>query len=289
MGRPPAVKPYLAKPGPWLVAHRGGSLLSPENTLVAFDRAVALGADAIETDVHLTRDGVVVVFHDDETSRLTGRPGTLEERTLAEVRALDPAFGFTLDGGRSFPFREQRFAIPTLWEALQALPTIPLIIELKSVEVAAPALAVLRETDNLHRVLIGSFLDEALIPFQRAGVPVSPGSGTLTRLLMSATFMGVSLIASDSEPYDDARSTEDHQSRARTSSFPFQALCIPRFHHLVPLPVRGFAQTLRDAGGPTHIWTINDPARAAKLWRSGINGIISDDPALMLRTRETLQ
>jgi glycerophosphoryl diester phosphodiesterase len=57
---------------------------------------------------------------------------------------------------------------------------------------------------------------------------------------------------------------------------------------VIPLPVQGFAQMMRAAGGPTHIWTINDPARAAQLWRDGINGIISDDPALMLRTRETL-
>lgn len=251
--------------------------------------AAELGVDALEFDIHLAKDGVPVVHHDATLERTTDGRGPIRERSSLELGRLSASQHFTPDGGRSFPFREQRFAIPTLWEVLQALPTTPLIIELKSVEVAAPALAVLRETDNLHRVLIGSFLDEALIPFQRAGVPVSPGSGTLTRLLMSATFMGVSLIASDSEPYDDARSTEDHQSRARTSSFPFQALCIPRFHHLVPLPVRGFAQMMRDAGGPTHIWTINDPARAAKLWRSGINGIISDDPALMLRTRETLQ
>jgi glycerophosphoryl diester phosphodiesterase len=57
---------------------------------------------------------------------------------------------------------------------------------------------------------------------------------------------------------------------------------------VIPLPVAGFARMMRAAGGPTHIWTINDPARAVALWRAGINGIISDDPAVMLRTRESL-
>jgi glycerophosphoryl diester phosphodiesterase len=58
---------------------------------------------------------------------------------------------------------------------------------------------------------------------------------------------------------------------------------------VIPLPVTRFATMMRAAGGPTHVWTINDPARATALWRAGINGIITDDPALMLRTRETLQ
>ena len=74
-------KPYLDLPSPWLVAHRGGSALAPENTLAAFDRADALGADAIETDVRLSRDGVVMVFHDEDTRALTGAPGTIEART----------------------------------------------------------------------------------------------------------------------------------------------------------------------------------------------------------------
>src|SRR5512139_3843484 len=98
-------KPYLDRPGPWVVAHRGGSALAPENTFPAFDRAVALGADALEIDVRLTGDGAVVVFHDEETARLTGEPGTIEGRTLAEVAALDAAFSFSRDGGASFPLR----------------------------------------------------------------------------------------------------------------------------------------------------------------------------------------
>jgi len=248
-----------------VIGHRGARAVRPENTLQSLLFAAELGVDALEFDLHLAKDGIPVVHHDLTLDRTTDASGPVRDRSSIELGRVSASHHFTLDGGRSFPFREARFAIPTLWEVLTAIPDLPLIIELKSVEVAAPTLALLRETDNLHRVLVGSFLDEALIPFVRAGVPVSPGSSTLTRRYVQAA-LGV-----------------------RPRSLPFQALCIPRFHHFIPLPVIGFAQMMRAAGGPTHIWTINDPARAKRLWRSGINGIISDDPARMLRTRETLQ
>lgn len=237
----------------------------PENTLQSLQFAQALGVDALEFDLHLAKDGVPVVHHDATLDRTTDASGPVRALSSAELGRISASHGFSLDGGRSFPFRERRFAVPTLWEALHACPDIPLIIEMKSVEVAEPALEVLRETGNLHRVLIGSFLDAALIPFREAGVPVSPGADTL-KARYAAAVLG-----------------------ARPASLPFQALCIPRFHYVIPLPVTGFARMMRSAGGPTHVWTINDPARATQLWRDGINGIISDDPALMLRTRETLQ
>ena len=249
---------------PYIIAHRGDSDVRPENTLQSLLFAASLGVDALEFDVHLAKDGVPVVMHDATLEGTTDGTGFVRDRTSIELGRLSASHNFTSDDGRTFPFRESRFAVPTLWEVLTAIPDLPLIIEMKSVEVAEAALAVLRETDNLHRVLIGSFLDEALIPFARAGVPYSPGSGALKRLYAAAA-LGVG-----------------------PKSVPFQALCIPRFHYVLPLPVLGFARMMRIAGGPTHVWTINDPARATALWRAGINGIISDDPELMLRTRETL-
>jgi glycerophosphoryl diester phosphodiesterase len=247
-----------------VIGHRGARAVRPENTLQSLLFAASLGVDALEFDVHLAKDGVPVVMHDPTLERTTDGTGFVRDRTSIELGRLSASHNFTSDGGRTFPFRKSRFAVPTLWEVLTAIPDLPLIIEMKSVEVAEAALAVLRETDNLHRVLIGSFLDEALIPFARAGVPYSPGSGALKRLYAAAA-LGVG-----------------------PKSVPFQALCIPRFHYVLPLPVLGFARMMRIAGGPTHVWTINDPARATALWRAGINGIISDDPELMLRTRETL-
>jgi glycerophosphoryl diester phosphodiesterase len=248
-----------------VIGHRGARAVMPENTLQSLRHAVALGADALEFDLHLAKDGVPVVHHDATLDRCTDASGPVRDRTSLELGRVDAGHRFTSDGGRSYPFRAQGIAVPTLWEALEACQEIPLIIEMKSVEVAAPALQMLRETGNLGRVLVGSFLDAALIPFREAGVPVSPGADTL-KARYAAALLG-----------------------ARPKRLPFQALCIPRFHYVIPLPVHGFARMMRSAGGPTHVWTINDPARATELWRAGINGIITDDPALMLRTRETLQ
>lgn len=247
-----------------VIGHRGARAVRPENTLQSLLHAVELGVDALEFDLHLAKDGVPVVHHDATLERTTDAAGPIRDRSSIELGRVSASQHFTPDGGRSFPFRAERFAVPTLWEVLEACRGLPLIIELKSVEVAEPALRVLRDSGNLDRVLVGSFLDDALIPFRRAGVPVSPGSRTLTRLYAHA--------ALGSSPH----------------TLPFQALCIPRFHYVIPLPVAGFARMMRAAGGPTHIWTINDPARAVELWRAGINGIISDDPGLMLRTRESL-
>jgi glycerophosphoryl diester phosphodiesterase len=153
--------PYLARPRPWLVAHRGGARLAPENTLVAFDLARDLGADAIETDVHLSKDGEVIVFHDDDTLRLCGVPGTIEARTVEEIRALDAAFSFSPDGGATQPLRGRGVHPPTLAETLARHPGMRFNLEAKSSD---PALAealvrVVRDAGRMDEVCLGSFDD----------------------------------------------------------------------------------------------------------------------------------
>ncbi len=156
------MKPYLELPRPWLVAHRGGAGLAPENTLPAFDLAARLGADAFELDVHLTADGEVVVFHDDETSRLTGQPGTIEARTLAQVERLDAGFGFTPDGGGTFPWRGQGVAPPLLAELLRRHPRTRMNVEAKSADerLAEALVRSVRGAGALERVCLGSQHDE---------------------------------------------------------------------------------------------------------------------------------
>lgn len=221
---------------------------------------MALGADALEFDLHLSRDGVPVVIHDPTLDRTTDASGPVRARTMAELASVDAGARFTADGGKSFPYRGQGIGVPTLEEVLAAIPDLPLIIELKTVEVARAALQVLERTGNLARIVIGSFLDDALLPFREAGVPTSPGVRTLTRNYLPAMLRAATPI-------------------------PFQSLCIPLSYYGLPLPVRGFAAMMRAAGAPTHIWTVNDPGVARRLWRAGISGIITDDPGLMLRAR----
>jgi glycerophosphoryl diester phosphodiesterase len=245
-----------------VIGHRGDRAFAPENTIESLLQAVAKGVDAVEFDLHLSRDGVPVLMHDSTVDRTTSGAGEVREQTVDQLKHHNAGARQTSDGGRTYPWRDRGVRVPTLAEALAALPpTLPLIIEMKTVEVALPALRVLERTQSLARVLVGSFLEDALIPFKNAGVPVSAAPPTLTRLYVPS-LLGVA-----------------------KGPRPFQALCIPRYHRVLPLPVRGFATMMRAAGGPTHVWTVNDPAVARRLWARGVNGIISDDPGAILRAR----
>ena len=130
--------PFFASPRPLVFAHRGGSALAPENTIAAFDNGLALGADGLELDVHLSRDGVVVVHHDRTLERTTTLHGPIAERTAEELRRAD---------------------VPTLAEVLARYRDPRIIIELKvnSAELAAAAIDVVRQADAVDRVCLGSF------------------------------------------------------------------------------------------------------------------------------------
>jgi len=121
---------FFSGPEPRLFAHRGASARSPENTLESFRLARKAGAPYLELDVHLSVDGQVVVIHDNSVSRTTGRRGRVERMTLAEIRRLDAGHEFTLDRGRSFPYRAQGLLIPTLEEVLEEFPEARIAIEL---------------------------------------------------------------------------------------------------------------------------------------------------------------
>ncbi len=255
------MRPYLALPPPWLVAHRGGSLLAPENTLAAFDRASALGADAIETDVRLTRDGVVVVFHDDDT-RLLGVGGTIEERTAAEVARLDAGACFTPDG-TSFPYRGQGLTVPTLAEAFRRYPGMRWNIDAKSEDPAlAKALAeAVAAAGAEDRVCLGSFFDAQA---ERLGA----------LLPRCARFL----------PQEAATC---HVLAARSGA---SAASCPGGYDLADLPHRLGDMVVVDAavvehfhalGIPVHVWTIDEEAEMRELLALGVDGIVTDRPDVL--------
>src|SRR5262245_47292975 len=115
--------PFFALRRPLAIGHRGCAGEVPENTLASFERGVADGAVVIETDVHLTRDGVPVLVHDPEVARVTDGSGSVRELSFAEIRALDAGFHFTAADGTA-PYRGAGLRIPSLAEALDALPGV---------------------------------------------------------------------------------------------------------------------------------------------------------------------
>ena len=123
---------------PLVYAHRGGAALRPENTIAAFDHGLACGADGLEFDVHLSRDGVVVIHHDETLERTTSGHGRVADHTAAELAALE---------------------VPALADVLQRYPEIPLIVELKvdSPELAHRVVDLLRAAGAVERSALGSF------------------------------------------------------------------------------------------------------------------------------------
>ena len=147
--------PFFSASRPQVFAHRGGSALAPENTIVAFDHGLALGADGLELDVHLSRDGVVVVHHDRLLDRTTALRGPIAERTAEELR---------------------RAGVPALGDVLARYRDARVIIELKvnHPELAAAVVDVVRRAEAIERVCLGSFGRRVL----RAARAIEPAIAT---------------------------------------------------------------------------------------------------------------
>jgi glycerophosphoryl diester phosphodiesterase len=149
--------PFFAASRPLVFAHRGGSGLAPENTIAAFDTGLALGADGVELDVRLSRDGVVVVHHDASLERTTNVQGAVSALSATELARVDAGWRFRR--GAEYPFRNLGVGVPTLAAVLARYRDTRFIVELKLnlAELAEAAVAVVRRADALDRVCFGSF------------------------------------------------------------------------------------------------------------------------------------
>ena len=246
----------LARP---VIGHRGNRAFAPENTLESFLEAVALGVDAVEFDVHVSRDGVPVVFHDATLERTTDGIGTLASRSVAELKRLDAGARFTRDNGRTFPWRGRGVTVSTFDELIEALPSqLPCIIDVKTAAATEPLRHAVRRHGMAARIIVAGFDPQATRPLRGAGFALGASAPDVVALLWPA------LLRRPAAPPQ------------------VQALCIPPRWHGLPVPIAALVRTLRGSGTVTHIWTVNDPAQARRLWDAGVQGIISDDPGLIL-------
>lgn len=245
-----------------VIGHRGNRAHSPEDTLESMREAVALGVDALEFDVHVTRDGIPVVHHDPTLDRTTSGRGALASHALLELAAFDAGHHFTTDGGRTFPWRDRGVRIPTLDAVLAEFATLPLIIELKTPDATAATRAVIARHAAERRVIVAGFDAASMRPL--AGGPLALGACTADLIrLLPAALLGL------------------HGPAA-----PFVAACIPPTHNGFPVPIGAFARLMRRRGGVVHVWTVNHAAEAERYWALGVQGIISDDPAVILKARD---
>jgi glycerophosphoryl diester phosphodiesterase len=244
---------------PICFAHRGAAAELPENTLPSFARALELGADALETDLHLTRDGVIVVAHDDDGLRMAGVRAKIRESTLAEVRAWDAGYGFVEGGER--PFAGKGYRVPTLEELLEAFPNVLLNVDAKQLDppVVPPLLALLERQGASARVNVASFHRRALRDARRRGYPGTTGLAPLE--------MGALL----SLPRAACRALRRVGRLGDVAQ-------IPPKEGPVVLARRSFVEKLHDVGLVVDFWTINEPEEAEALLALGADGIMTDDP-----------
>ena len=249
-----------------VIGHRGASGLAPENTLQSFALALEQGADALEFDVRVTSDGVPVVMHDPTLARTCDRREPVESLSAQAMVEADAGFHFTTDGGASWPWRGKSIGIPTVAEVLERFPSAPLLIEVKEVRAAGPLARLIRERGATDRVVVASFLEEALQPFYEAPeIPTGASRQGILRLWLRA-------MAGLPAP------------RVRYGTY-----AVPdRFRDRIHVPTVRFIRAARRSGCPVHVWTVNDPGRARMLWQRGVAGVITNFPGMMVAERSAI-
>ncbi len=147
-----------------LGAHRGGRDLWPEDTVEAYSQAAKRWPEILlEGDLHMTKDGQVVVMHDAKVDRTTDGTGPLGGMRLDEIKQLDAGYRFTRDHGQSYPYRGKGITVPTLAEALAAAPGHPFLFEMKEGEgIADATIKIIREAKAQPRVLLASIDPECM-------------------------------------------------------------------------------------------------------------------------------
>jgi glycerophosphoryl diester phosphodiesterase len=292
----PAASGQLLAANPWMdrrilnIAHQGGEIEAPSNTLFAFKTAVEKGSEVVELDVHATADRELVVIHDATVDRTTDGTGRVDAMTLEQIKALDAAFWFVpgcgtchgrpaedykyrgyATGERQMPaslasdFEPNDFRIPTLREVLKTFPDTLINIEIKA---TAPdtrpyeeeLAALLQEFGRTTDTIVVSFLDHAVERFKLHAPEVSTATGTGETAAFWASSRG-----------------------------PLPGTPNPRYHALqVPIEFNGLEVVTEDFvadahanGLAVHVWTINDRATMKWLIEMGVDGIMTDRPTML--------
>lgn len=252
--------PFLENRGPIAFAHRGGALENTENTWASFTHALDLGYRYMETDVHSTRDGVVVAFHDPELSRLTSRGGLIRDLTWRELSAVE------LNSGDR---------VPRLDELLSAWPKVRWNIDAKHATVVAPLAETLIRSGAVDRACVTSFSDLRLERMKRA----------IGRRLCTA--MGPAAVAALRIASFSPRAP-DVISRALLLPFRrFGAVQVPTGYKNVEIIERRFVSAAHSAGLQVHVWTIDDEDEMARLLDLGVDGLMTDRPTVLKQVLET--
>ena len=248
---------------PLVFAHQGGENLRPSNTMIAFQHAASLGADVLDTDMHMTRDGALVLMHDETVDRTTDGAGAIRDLTLAELKRLDAGYRFSTDGGRTFPYRGQGVAVPTLEELFQAFPDKRIGIEIKQTppEVAVPFCALIRRYYMQDRVLVSSFRQTNMDAFRKECPEVATSATEdEIRLFFILSTLGLSAAYSPS----------------------YQSLQVPEYSGDIHVLTPWFIAAAHSRGLAVQPWTIDEEADLRRILSLGVDGINTNFPDRLL-------
>ena len=240
-----AAWPFLDWPGPLPFAHRGGASEAPENTMPAFEHAIGLGYRYLETDVHVTADGVLIAFHDDQLDRVTDGTGRIADLPWAVVREA------RVDG---------REPIPLFEDLLTAWPDARINVDPKHDGAVEPLAAALVRTGAVDRVCVGAFSDRRIARVQSLVGPAL------------CTSMG---------PRQVAQLVSASQGLPGGGRLLAPCAQVPTRQGRLPLVTERLVATAHRRGIQVHVWTIDDRSEMARLLDLGVDGIMTDRPEVL--------
>lgn len=251
------------------IAHRCGKLLYPENTLYACKEIIKNNlADFLEFDFHLTKDGVPVVIHDSTLDRTTNGTGPIEEKNWDEIKTLDAAYYFSLDGGKTYPLRGKGITLSTLEEFIRELKNFKLMIEVKtnSKEAADILLELVERYKMEDKVVLASF-HQGIKDYMQQKKP---------NLAYIASKKDVTLWV-----------ILEKLNLSHLWNLRSQAMALPPQQSILRLNEE-LIQKAHNQKVSIHVWTINDRDEMIYWIQKGVDGIITDDPKLLTEVIHSL-
>jgi glycerophosphoryl diester phosphodiesterase len=243
------------------MGHRGAKGSLPENTFVSFDRARQEGVNILESDMQITKDGVVVLFHDDTVDRVTNGTGLVEEFTLAQLKELDAAYSFSLDGGVTFPLRGKGHTVPTLKEAFDRYPDMRFNLDLKSKnpKLVEKVIENIRDNNREDTVALASFYHKPIKKVRKQAEKAG-----LDIMTCASNFEIVKLLVASKLGLPSYKKP--------------MALEVPRKSGSINVITDKFIKYAHDNNHHVIAWTINDKKEMSELIEMGVDGIITDYP-----------
>ncbi|MEH7437730.1 glycerophosphodiester phosphodiesterase [Neobacillus drentensis] len=262
-------KSFFKNNRPLVIAHQGGELLAPSNTMAAFTNAANMGVDVIETDLHITKDGYLVAIHDPTVDRTTNGHGSVADMTLEEIQKLDAGYHFK-DLNGNYSYRGKGVYIPSAEEMFQTFGDMRIEMEIKDdnpperiEEMAAKLWALIEKYHMEDKILVASFDQDYLDTFNKHAkyrIATCGGKQEVTKFVVFHKFFLRNLYQPETDSFQ-----------------------IPTADSGFDLTDQKLINGAHRRGQDISYWTIDDPKEMKKLLNAGADGILTNRPDLLLK------